>query len=358
MEQALAGLNFQVQQSTSGEAPRPLAYYHTPSTGLDPGGRKVANAMIEAERLNNTPAVGHDAMGAKIYVVVPVYNRKGYLERFLHCMRRQIFKNFEIIVVDDGSTDGTSELIIEQFPEVKLLRGDGNLWWTGATNVGIRYAMTQASATDAVLVINDDLEVNPDYLEILHSLFKSMPRTLIGSVIVNIKNPDVIDNGGVVVNMLTAKFTVLNRKKQLSEFGKNHYVEVSLLSGRGTLIPIQVFYEIGLFDEKHFQQGGDIELPVRARNSGYLLITSYGAIVKSYIESTDSINISEYYSLKDFKMYFFGIKSSFRLKERFFFSLNMAKNPFYLFSYFLSDLLRITCHFILRLRFRKVVKRV
>ena len=278
-------------------------------------------------------------MDAKIYVVVPVYNRKGYLERFLHCMRRQSFKNFQIIVVDDGSTDGTSELITEQFPEVKLLRGDGNLWWTGAINVGIRYAMAKASATDAVLVINDDLEVNPDYLEILHGLFKSIPRTLIGSVIVDINNPEVIDNGGVIVNMITAKFTDINYKKHLSEFANDHYIEVSLLSGRGTLIPLQVFYEIGLFDEKHFQQGGDTELPVRAKNSGYNLITSYGAIVKSYTNSTDGINTSESYSLKDFKVYFFGIKSRFRLKERFYFSLNTAKNPFYFLSFFLCDLL-------------------
>jgi N-acetylglucosaminyl-diphospho-decaprenol L-rhamnosyltransferase len=242
-------------------------------------------------------------------------------------------------------------LIAEQFPEVKLLRGDGNLWWTGAINVGIRYALAQASATDAVLVINDDLEVNSDYLEVLHGLFKSMPRTLIGSVIVDIKNPDTIIDGGMIVNMLTAKFTTLNYKKQLSDFAKDYYVEVSLLPGRGTLIPIQVFCEIGLFDERHFLQCGDTELPARAKKLGYNLITSYRAIVKSYIESTDSVNTTANYSLKDFKAYFFGIKSNCRLKYRFFFSLNTAKNPFYFLSFFLSDLLRITCHFILRLRF-------
>jgi GT2 family glycosyltransferase len=296
-------------------------------------------------------------MDAKIYVVVPVYNRKDYLERFLHCMRRQSFKNFAIIVVDDGSTDGTSELTAEQFPEVKLLRGNGNLWWTGAINVGIRYAMAQASATDAVLVINDDLEVNPDYLEILHGLFKSMPGTLIGSVIVDIKNPGIITDGGVLVNMLTAKFIVLNHNEKLSVFAKDYFVEVSLLSGRGTLIPMQVFHEIGLFDDKHFSQCGDTELPVRAKNAGYKLITSYGAIVKSYIDITDTINTSETYSLKDFKRYFFDVKSGFRLKYRFFFSLNTAKNPFYFLSFFLFDLLRITCRFILRLRFRQVVSR-
>ena len=58
----------------------------------------------------------------KIHVVVPVFNRKALIPRFLECMRNQTFKNFEVIVVDDGSTDGTAELVAEHFREVQLLR--------------------------------------------------------------------------------------------------------------------------------------------------------------------------------------------------------------------------------------------
>jgi len=50
----------------------------------------------------------------KIYVVVPVFNRKALIPRFLECMRNQTFRNFEVIVVGDGSTDGTAELVAEQ----------------------------------------------------------------------------------------------------------------------------------------------------------------------------------------------------------------------------------------------------
>src|SRR5712692_1895165 len=131
----------------------------------------------------------------KIYIVVPVFNRKSFTQRFLCCMREQTFRNFEIIVVDDGSTDGTSELIAEHFREVQLLRGNGNLWWTGAINLGIRHAMARAFDDDAVLVINDDLEVNSNYLETLHRLWKSLPKTLIGSVLVDIKSPEIIGDG-------------------------------------------------------------------------------------------------------------------------------------------------------------------
>src|SRR5262245_46982596 len=112
-------------------------------------------------------------LDGKIYVVVPVFNRKFFTQRFLECMRQQTFRNFQVIVVDDGSTDGTADLIAAQFSEVQLLLGDGHLWWTGAINLGIRHAMTQASGADAVLIINNDLEVNYDYLEIMYGEWKS-----------------------------------------------------------------------------------------------------------------------------------------------------------------------------------------
>jgi N-acetylglucosaminyl-diphospho-decaprenol L-rhamnosyltransferase len=295
---------------------------------------------------------GKQALRGKIYVVVPVFNRKNLTQRFLYCMSKQTFRNFEIIVVNDGSTDGTAEMVAEQFRQAQLLRGDGNLWWTGAINLGIRHAMAQASEDDAILVINDDLEVDSDYLGSLDKLWHSMPKTLIGSVIVDIKNPDIIFDGGRIVNWWTAKFRILNSQKKLLEFEKNHYVDVSLLTGWGTLIPIQVFQEIGLYDDQHFQQCGDTELPVRAKNIGYRLIVSYSSIAKIHAEASDSMNVSIHYSLRDLNKYFFSIKSNCRLKYRFFFALNTAINPFSFISFLLLDLLRITYHFLLRLRLR------
>jgi N-acetylglucosaminyl-diphospho-decaprenol L-rhamnosyltransferase len=289
----------------------------------------------------------------KIYVVVATFNRKFFTQRFLHCLGRQTFKNFQIIIVDDGSTDGTAELLAQEFPGVHLVRGDGNLWWTGATNLGIRHALTQASDADAVLVINDDIEVGQDYLETLYRLWRSTPRTLIGSVLVDIDNPEVIWDGGRVVNWWSAKFTILNSRRRLSEFRRDHCVDASLLTGSGTLIPIQVFREIGFYDEQHFKQCGDTELPVRAKNAGYRLLVSYAAIAKMRIDATDGINSRSYYSLRDLSKYYFGIKSNFRLKYRFFFGFNTATHPLALISFLLCDFCRISCHLLLRLRVRQ-----
>jgi GT2 family glycosyltransferase len=212
--------------------------------------------------------------------------------------------------------------------------------------------MATAKQDDAILVINDDVEVDPHYLETLYELSRSIPHALLGSVVLDIDNPEVIFDGGRTVNWWTAKFRIHNSQRKLSEFPTNYSVETSLLTGWGTLIPVEVFREIGLYDDKHFQQCGDTELPVRAKNAGYRLIVSYRAVLKVHVQATDAVNAADSYSLRDLKRYFFDVKSNSRLKYRVFFGFNTAKNPLAFVSFLVCDMLRITAHFLLRLRFR------
>jgi N-acetylglucosaminyl-diphospho-decaprenol L-rhamnosyltransferase len=283
-----------------------------------------------------------------IHIVVPVHNRKNFTHRFLACVRPQRFRNRTVIVVDDGSSDGTSELIKEKYSDVQLLRGDGTLWWTGAINLGIKRALAQCSPNDAVLVINEDLEIDPVYLGSLYRLWQSMPKTLIGSALVDISHPEVIVDGSRRVNWWTAKFRILNCGKKLTDFNENHYEDVSLLTGWGTLIPVQGFHEIGLYDDKHFQQSGDTELPVRMRNVGYRLIVSYACVAKTWIDATASVNITERYLLRDLKRYLFDVKSNYRLRYRYFFAYDTARNPFAFVTFLSLDLLRVLAHFLRR----------
>jgi N-acetylglucosaminyl-diphospho-decaprenol L-rhamnosyltransferase len=285
-----------------------------------------------------------------IHIVVPVHNRKALTERFLGCLDQQTFRNFTVTVVDDGSTDGTSELIQNRFPDVSVLRGDGNLWWSGATNMGIRHVLRHASENDAVLIINDDLEVDPIYLDRLYGVWRDHPNTLIGSIVVDLDDPDRIFCGGETLSRWFAKSRWLNTGKRLSAFSSSHCVKVSLLNGAGTLIPVPVFHEIGLYDEKHFQHGGDTELPIRASNKGYSLIVAYGAVVKIHPETTAGINVQRNYSFRDLKTFFFGVKSYYRLKYRIFFAYNTSRNPLAFCSFLISDLTRITFHFLSRVR--------
>src|SRR5258707_1027535 len=117
-----------------------------------------------------------------IYIVIPVHNRLEATRECLESLRNQTYTCFRIVLIDDGSTDGTSEFVKENYPDVTVLTGDGNLWWTGATNLGVRYALKICGPDDYVLTLNNDTVLPAKYLEIMMSLARRVPKALIGSI--------------------------------------------------------------------------------------------------------------------------------------------------------------------------------
>jgi GT2 family glycosyltransferase len=113
-----------------------------------------------------------------IFIVIPVHNRKHFTRACLLSIRKQTLPNFKVIVVDDGSTDGTGEMIEEGFPDVILLKGDDNLWWTGDTNIGVEYALEQADHDDYIYLhcMYDDTIVRPAYLQTLLDTALNHPK--------------------------------------------------------------------------------------------------------------------------------------------------------------------------------------
>jgi GT2 family glycosyltransferase len=292
-----------------------------------------------------------EAMTPTVFVVIPVHNRKHLTQKCLQCLANQEYQRHQTILVDDGSTDGTSEMVREEFPKVLIERGDGNLWWTGAVNRGIRAALARAAQTDFVLLLNDDLEFDPDYLATIVKAGLAHPRTLVGSVEVDINAPDTIVNGGIRINWFTAGHTSFNRHKHLSTFPRDYQqTDVSYLTGRGTLIPISAFREIGLYDELHFAQCGDPEFPARAKKNGYALMINYATAVRSHTSAGAGINIQQRYRIGDLRRCFFDVKSNMRLKYRFWFAYNSRKNLCQFASFLACDFARITWHFVSRLR--------
>jgi len=290
----------------------------------------------------------------RIFIVIPVFNRRELTRACLRSLAQQSYRNFQTMVVDDGSTDGTSAMIKQDFPEVLLLHGDGNLWWTGAVNVGVRQALSLAQAGDFVLLLNDDLVMEADYLHVLQQAAQRMPHAVIGSVEVLADDPDVIFSGAVRVNWLTAKQQVLHAGQRLSKFARDHLEPVSIQHGRGALYPVAVFKEVGLFDDRHFKQCGDTELPRRAALRGFPLYVCYGAVVKTTAApSGKNINTQARYTLRDFRKYFFDVRSNCRLVYRWYFCRNTFTNPLARLNYFCFDVLRITWRFFSRLSFRQ-----
>ncbi|MBK9991602.1 MAG: glycosyltransferase family 2 protein [Verrucomicrobia bacterium] len=96
-----------------------------------------------------------------IFIIIPVRNR---CSKTLECLRAISTAldaySHRIVVIDDGSTDQTAEMIRSTFPEVKIITGDGNLWWGGAVYLGIEYAVKNLA--DQIVLLNDDCRPTPE----------------------------------------------------------------------------------------------------------------------------------------------------------------------------------------------------
>lgn len=286
-----------------------------------------------------------------IFVVIAVFNRKEFTRNCLKSLQKQTFRDFRTIIVDDNSTDGTADMIRNEFPEMKLVKGDGNLWWAGATNAGVEYALKEFKATDNdhVLTLNNDLEVEVDYLEILHRQATANPKSLLGSNSVNIRNTAELNFCGVTWNEITGKYHSISKDYQGSYpalLAKTKYVESDVLPGRGTLIPVPVFHEIGLFDAANFPQyAADEDFSLRARRNGWSLLIPADVYLKSHIDQTGVDTDRARFSIKYYRQIFFSIKSPLDLKTRYRWAM---KNTKLKFLYFMLDCARIISPVVLR----------
>ena len=105
-------------------------------------------------------------MTEKIYVLLPVHNRRETTLRFIRCLRAQTYSNYHLVLIDDGSTDGTAAMVIESIPGATVITGTGAWWWAGSLQHGINWLHSIAPKdTDIVLLINDDTTFSADYIE-------------------------------------------------------------------------------------------------------------------------------------------------------------------------------------------------
>ncbi len=98
-----------------------------------------------------------------LYIVTPVFNRRDFTYNYLKSLSNQTFKDFKVIIVDDGSSDGTSKMITEQFPDIILLKKEGDLWWSESTNIGVKHAIGLDATR--ILTMNDDTLLEPNLIE-------------------------------------------------------------------------------------------------------------------------------------------------------------------------------------------------
>lgn len=255
-----------------------------------------------------------------------MFNRINYTINCLISLKNQDTDRFKIVVVDHGSTDGTAAFISENFPQVVVLHGDESMWWTAATNAGLKYALSQDAAY--ILTLNNDLEVRPDYISSILKVASLHPKTIVGSISVDIGDHQRVIFAGTDYNLWTAGYrSPVNLSLPYDDLRAAHEtIQTDLLPGRGTLIPAEVFTAIGLFDEKNFPHyAADEDLSLRARKYGYSLMISVNSLVYSHVRQTGLA--PERFSFPYLIRIFSSIKSPRNLKIRWRWALKHARTP-------------------------------
>lgn len=267
----------------------------------------------------------------KIAIIIPVFNRK---DTTLACLQQlsvmdKAGKDMDIVLIDDGSTDGTTEAVHSQFPDTIVLQGDGNLWWTGAINKGVEYAL--AHNYDAVLLLNDDLKLADDLFVELFKVVDKSPSSLVSAI-------KLLEGNQASEKILTSGFYVSGKLQDISNpyLGQTYspdaldpYISCDILTGATLFIPIEVFRKIGMFNEKKFPHNwGDFEFTRRANINGYKCLVATRA--KIYTEHNQNYHRFYYLNatrtdylrnLFEYRRYSYGF--------RFLFNRSFMHRPFW-----------------------------
>ena len=191
--------------------------------------------------------------------------------------------DLHIVVVDNGSTDGSPIVLKQRFPEITLLANPINLGTTGGNNVGLRWAL--AAGAESVFIVNNDTELEPECLSRLQAAIRPPDIGGASPLIVYYSQPGMIWASGGCYNRFTLE-QMGERRGQPVPVHWNDRLERDYLTTCGLLIKRSVLEAIGLFDERFFIYYDDSDLCLRARRVGFRLLLTPDARLRHKVSAS------------------------------------------------------------------------
>ncbi|MBI3361122.1 MAG: glycosyltransferase family 2 protein [Chloroflexi bacterium] len=215
-----------------------------------------------------------------ISIVIPNWNGLAHLPACLASLGAQTYSDFEIIVADNASTDGSRECLAREHPEARVIALDRNHGFTGACNAGLR-----AARGEIAVLLNNDTEADPRWLEAIAAAFQNYPEAgLVASKMLLFDQRDTLHAAG---DFYRVDGTPGNRgvwQKDGSEYAEERYVFSAC--GGAAAYRRQMLDEVGLLDEDFFFSCEDLDLAWRAQLAGWRCLYVPRAVVYHKLSAT------------------------------------------------------------------------
>ncbi len=224
--------------------------------------------MSERRALPSWPREAADPgpVVSRVVVIVPNWNGIGHLEACLRSLLAQEFADYAVILVDNGSRDGSLELVQREFPQVRVIANATNLGFATANNQAVR-----ASRSEFVATLNNDAWADPRWLGELVRAMEARPEVgMCASRMLLADQPAVVDSAGIAVDRVGIAWGLGGG----SPDGGSASSPIPVFSpcAGAALYRRAMLDEIGLFDEDFFMYYEDFDLCNRARQRGYKLL--------------------------------------------------------------------------------------
>ena len=204
----------------------------------------------------------------KVSLVILNWNGRDVLQECLSSAAKIEYPNYNIVVVDNGSTDGSQNFVQQNYPKVCLIENMENLGFAEGQNRGIQYAME--SGADFLFVLNNDVTFEQGILnELIEAFGDDESIGIAGPVLYDAKHPEVVQAAGTVIRWKTGRVHNL----QVSLIDRTSSPKAINVDSVGMFVAKRALFErIGFFNPKYFAYWEDVDLCFRAKRAGFRIV--------------------------------------------------------------------------------------
>lgn len=196
-------------------------------------------------------------------IIIPNWNGQKFLKTCLDSLQAQSFSDFEIILVDNGSTDDSIKYVAKNYPKIKIIALPKNIGFAGGVNTGIKVAQGKI-----ITLLNNDTELDVDWLKEIDSAATEQPEAgFFATKMLDFKHRDIIDSCGNGLAWSGRSYAIGRNQKNDQKWSKTRFVFGAC--GGAAAYRRELFNKVGLFDETFFSYLEDVDLDFRAQLQGF-----------------------------------------------------------------------------------------